>query len=56
MYIVVRYIKEWWESDKHIAVMAMTEVLCLTWLSIQTIQMACLCLYVCRYYVLCQSG
>ena len=36
MYIVVRYTKEWWESDKHIAVMAMTEVLCLTWLSIQT--------------------
>ena len=28
--------REWWEGDKHIAVMAMTEVLCLTWLSIWT--------------------
>ena len=28
--------REWWEGDKHIAVMAMTEVLCLTWLSIRT--------------------
>ena len=26
--------REWWEGDKHIAVIAMTEVLCLTWLSI----------------------
>ena len=23
--------REWWEGDKHIAVMAMTEVLCLSW-------------------------
>ena len=28
--------REWWEGDKHIAVMAMTAVLCLTWLSIWT--------------------
>ena len=28
--------REWWEGDKHIVVMAMTEVLCLTWLSIWT--------------------
>ena len=28
--------REWWEGDKHIAVMAMTEGLCLTWLSIWT--------------------
>ena len=28
--------REGWEGDKHIAVMAMTEVLCLTWLSIWT--------------------
>ena len=25
--------REWWEGDKHITVMAMTEVMCLTWLS-----------------------
>ena len=28
--------REWWECDRHIAVIAMTEVLCLTWLSIWT--------------------
>ena len=28
--------REWWEGDKHIVVIAMTEVLCLTWLSIWT--------------------
>ena len=28
--------REWWEGDKHIAVIAMTEGLCLTWLSIWT--------------------
>ena len=25
--------REWWEGDKHIAVIAMTKVLCLTWLN-----------------------
>ena len=28
--------REWWEGDKHIAVIPMTEVLCLTWPSIWT--------------------
>ena len=28
--------REWWEGDKHTAVITMTEVLCLTWLSIWT--------------------
>ena len=28
--------REWYEGDKHIAIMAMTEVLCITWFSIRT--------------------
>ena len=31
-----RKVSEWWEGDKHIAVMTMTEVLSLAWLSIWT--------------------